>query len=174
MPQHRSWNGIEKTNIRQIAEESGIARQTVYNYFKNKNALLAAAFQREGIKIGLAAMEHIAQFDSAEEQFIEAFLFAYDNLPKNPILAKVVEPGSTFFHTLGMEQYEYAQYGELVFADVFKKHPYLKAEAESISELWVRGIMSFLTIPGPKKKTREELKTFITLRLLPGLGLRAE
>jgi AcrR family transcriptional regulator len=164
--------GIKKTNIRLIAEESGIARQTVYNYFKNKNELLSQAFQREGEKLGQAAAVHIERFEGAENKFIEAFLFIYENFPKNPILAKVIEPGGDFFSTIGVPDYQYATYGKLVFGQMFEEHPYLKPDADSIAELWIRGIMSFLTMPGPTIKTRDELREFVRCRFLPGLGLK--
>lgn len=164
--------GISKTSIRQIAEESGLARQTVYHYFSNKEGLLLAAFEREGFRLGLAAAGHIARFPDVEDKFVEAFIYIYEGFPKNPILAKVIEPGSDFFHTFGMANYSYAAYGELVFAEVFAEHPYLKPQSDSIAELWIRGIMSFLMMPGPHAKNREELTEFIKLRLVPGLGLR--
>lgn len=164
--------GFKKTNVRLIAEESGIARQTVYNYFKNKDALLAEAFTREGIKLGLMAAEHIQQFDCAEDQFVEGFLFIYEEFPKNPILAKVIELGSDFFKTVGLAAYPYSTFGELVFEKLFEEHAYLKPHSDSISELWIRGVMSFLTMPGPSPRSRDELEDFVRLRLLPGIGLK--
>ncbi len=163
--------GIKKTNIRLIAEESGIARQTVYNYFRNKNDLLAAAFQREGLKLGEATARYIERFESAEEKLVEGFLYIHEHFPRNPILAKVIEPGEDFFGTVGMTHYPYAMFGEFVFAEVFEEHTYLKPDAESISELWIRNVMSFLSVPGHREKTREELEEFVRTRLLPGVGL---
>ena len=165
--------GFKKTNIRMIADESRIARQTVYNYFKNKNALLSAAFAREGVNLGLAAADYIEQFEDAETQFVEAFLYIYEHFPQNPILAMVIDPGNDFFGTVGLSDYNYAQFGELVFAKVFDEHAYLKAQADSIAELWIRGVMSFLTMPGPTQKDRRQLEEFVRQRLVPGLRLKA-
>lgn len=167
-----SKHGLKKINMRLIAQESGIVRQTVYNYFNSKYELLSAAFQREGIRLGEGALRHIERFEGADTKLVEGFLFIYENFPKNPILAQVLEPGQDFMATVGLTSVPFAWYGELVFHEVFEEHPYLKPEVENISELWIRSVMSFLTLPGPEKRDREEMENYVRRYLLPGVGLR--
>lgn len=166
-----SKHGLRKTNMRLIAQESGIVRQTVYNYFKSKYELLSAAFQREGIRLGQDASRHIERFQGADTKLVEGFLFIYENFPKNPILAQVLEPGQDFMGTIGLTSVPFALYGELVFHDVFEEHAYLKPDVETISEFWIRNVMSFLTLPGPEKRDREEMERYVRRCLLPGVGL---
>lgn len=165
--------GIQKTNMRLIAEASGIARQTVYNYFKNKNEVLSAAFYREGVSLGEAAARYVERFASPEEKLVEGFLFIYEHFPKNPILARVIDPGDNFLATVGLSYYPFAQLGGLVFAEVFELQGFESDEAEDVSELWIRNVLSFLTLPSPKRKTRTQLELFVRQRLLPGVGLRS-
>lgn len=167
-----SKHGLKKTNMRLIAQESGIVRQTVYNYFKSKYELLSAAFQREGVRLGEEASRHIAQFDGADTKLVEGFLFIYEHFPKNPILAEVLEPGQDFMGTVGLSSVPFALYGELVFHEVFEEHPYLQRDVEAISELWIRSVMSFLTLPGPEQRNREDMARYVRRYLLPGVGLR--
>lgn len=164
--------GIKKTNMRLIAEQSGIARQTVYNYFSSKNELLSAAFFREGVKLGEAAARYVEQFNAAGDKLVEGFLFIHDNFPRNPILAKVIDPGIDFFGTVGLRNYPFAMFGDLVFAQVFADHPYLRPDAESICELWIRNVMSLLTMPGPAVKTPDDIRKYVRERLLPGVGVK--
>lgn len=163
--------GIQKTSMRHIAEKSGIVRQTVYNYYGSKNELLAAAFQREGIQLALAIAAHIQSVDGIAEQFVEGFLYVIEHFPKNPILALVIEPGSTFLSTVGMAYYPFAPFGQLAFQPVFTAHPELAAQSEEMSELWTRNAMSFLTMPGPAPRSRAEMADYVRRRLVPGLGL---
>ena len=164
--------GLKKTNMRLIAEESGIVRQTVYNYFDNKYDLLSAAFQREGLLLGEATARYIERFDSVEDKFVEGFLYIHDHFPKSPILANILDPKQDFLAKTGLSSVPFSVYGELVFHDVFEQYPYLKPHIEEISELWTRNVVSFLTLPGPRKRTREELESFVRRHLLPGIGLQ--
>lgn len=167
-----SQYGLKKTNMRLIAQESGIVRQTVYNYFKSKYELLSAAFQREGVRLGEDAARHIAQFEGADTKLVEGFLFIYEHFPQNPILAQVLEPGQDFMGTVGLSSVPFALYGELVFHEVFEEHAYLKRDVGAISELWIRSVMSFLTLPGPEQRNRDDMARYVRRYLLPGVGLR--
>ena len=164
--------GLKKTNMRLIAQESGIVRQTVYNYFSSKYEVLSAAFQREGIRLGEETARHIERFDDAGTKLVEGFLFIHEHFPRNPILAEVLAPGQDFMGTVGLSTVPFALYGELVFHSVFEEHPYLKPDIENISELWIRSVMSFLTLPGPTTRNREQMERYVRRHLLPGVGLR--
>ena len=163
-------NGVVKTSIRDIATEAGIARQTVYKHFSNKNAILAATFQREGMKFAAQVSAAIATSADVEEQFVEGFLFVVENFSRNPILAEVVTPGSTFLIDVGMRHFSFAEFGIAVFQEVFTTDPRLAENAEAISELWTRNALSFITMPGPERD-REELRKFVRKFLIPCLGL---
>lgn len=162
---------LNKITMQHIAERSGIVRQTVYNYYSNKNELLAATFEREGIKMANAVAEAIKAFATTEDKFVEGFVFVVDNFPRNPILAKVIEPGSDFLATVGHAHYPFAAFGQLAFHEVFAANPALMAQSEEISELWTRNTMSFLSMPGPEQRSHAELAAYVRRRLLPGLGL---
>jgi AcrR family transcriptional regulator len=163
--------GIAHTGMRHIAGKSGIVRQTVYNYYKSKNELLAAAFEREGVQMALAVQAHIKAFDGAAEKFVAGFLFVVEQFPRNPILALVIEPGSTFLSTVGMTYYPFAPFGLLAFHDVFERDVSLAMQAEEISEYWTRNALSFLTMQGAQQKSTAELEAYVRRRLLPGLHL---
>jgi AcrR family transcriptional regulator len=166
--------GIARTGMRHIAERSGLVRQTVYNYYKSKNELLAAAFEREGVKMALAVQAHILSVEGVAEKFVEGFLFVVEQFPRNPILALVLEPDSSFLNTVGMTYYPFAPFGLLAFREVFECDAVLAAQAEEISEYWTRNALSFLTMLGTTKRSREEMADYVRRRLLPGLHLPGE
>jgi len=165
--------GAKKTNMRLIAEESGIVRQTVYNYFSSKKKLLAEALLREGEKLGADGAKAIATLGSAEEEFVQGFLYIHDELPANPILRAAVDPAGELAREIGLFNYPFEELGGLLFKDSFERYPQLKPAAASICELWVRCVLSFITQPGEPAKNRDELETFVRERMVPGLGITA-
>jgi AcrR family transcriptional regulator len=164
--------GIDKTSIRDIAEASGIARQTVYKHFSNKHEILAAALQREGLNFALEVADYIRDFSDIEEKFIFGFIYVVEHFNSNPILAAVLAPGSTFLKDVGMQYFNYADFGQIVYQDVFAKYPALAAHSEAISELWIRNSLSYIAMPGPEK-SRQAFISYIKERLIPGIGLQA-
>lgn len=163
--------GLERTFVQDIAREAGIARQTVYKYFENKTEILAAAYQREGLSFGLEVRNHIKNLGE-EEAFVEAFVYVVKRFCRNPILAQLVSRGSTFLNDVGMKYFAFSQFGEIVFADIFRANQPLARHADEISELWLRNAISIISMPSHKKKTEKELRAYIRRRLIPGLHLK--
>lgn len=161
--------GFNKVSMRHIAARSGLVRQTVYNYYSSKFDLIGEAFLREGTQLAQAIAEHIRGIDSIEDQFVESFLYLLEALPKNPILALMVEPGNEFLSSIRMEL-PFEQFGMLALGDVFRSHPALAAQAEEISEYWSRNALSFLTFR-TTERSRAELESYVRRRLVPGLQL---
>lgn len=163
--------GLARVSMRDIAQRAGLVRQTVYNYYPNKNQLLSDAFNREGAAFAQAIANHIREIDGAGEQFVAAFLYVVEHFPRNPILLLVLEQGSDFLRQVGMSYYPFGPFGEIAFARVFAAQPALAAQAEEISEYWTRNALSFLTMRGPTDRNRDQLADYVRRRLLPGLGL---
>lgn len=162
--------GVSKTTIRAIAEETGIARQTAYKHFKNKNEILSSTFQREGLSFALDVADYIRDIHDIEEKFIYGFIYVVENFTKNTILSQVVAPGSTFLNDVGMQYFGFAEFGKIVYQNVFENYPEIAKDSEAISELWIRNSLSFISMPGPEK-SRIDFIAFIKERLIPGIGL---
>lgn len=163
--------GISKVGMRHIAEAAGLARQTSYKYYSNKYDVLADAFRREGLRYSEQLAAHIESIEDVEKQFVEAFLFVVETLPKNPVLMLLVEPEDGFLAHLGVSYHPFGLFGQLGFRRIFEAHPTLAAQADDISEYWARNALSFLTLSGTRERKRAELIEYIRYRLLPGLHL---
>lgn len=75
-------HGYERTSIRMIAAEAGIAQGLLYNYFAGKDELLHALFQRSmaDVRASFAAAERAADPRTQIEQLIRAaFTVVRDN-----------------------------------------------------------------------------------------------
>jgi AcrR family transcriptional regulator len=84
--------GWERTTTRRIAEASGIAAGTLFNYFKSKEAL-AEALMAEAIESGVAAGEFSAPLELSLEE--DLFSFVWSGLkslrPLRPFLPDAAE-----------------------------------------------------------------------------------
>lgn len=163
--------GIDKTRIGDIANQQGIARQTIYNYFKSKNELFHALFSREALSLAQGIGEHIERYDSLEDKFTYAFVFAVIELPKHTVLSHVITTGNQFIHEMGISRETMQAFGELGLSKVFEAHPELQADSEEISELLCRSIVSIVTLPDQNPRNERELAAFFQRRILPGIGL---
>lgn len=58
--------GVERTSLTQIAKAAGVAKQTIYSHFENKDALFAAGLPRAFARHGLDLEEITAGDDAGE------------------------------------------------------------------------------------------------------------
>ena len=87
--------GVAKTTMADVAQEAGVARQTVYNAYQNKEDLLRAV-TRKGIKNAEDAVDEAwANTDDFEEKIDRFFelvpLTWYDLVQTSPQTAELVE-----------------------------------------------------------------------------------
>ena len=163
--------GIDKTRIGDIATMLGISRQTIYNYFANKNRLFDAVLSREAISLVDKIARHIDQFDALDDKLTQAFLCAIEEFPQNPVLSHVITSGGQYLREVGHSRAQMQLFGELVLQSVFEQHPELKNDSAEICEFLSRNIISFLLMPDPEPRTPQELEGYVRRRLLPGLGI---
>lgn len=163
--------GIDKTRIGDIAKELGIARQTIYNYFSSKNELLDLTFSREAVALAENTAAHIDNYADLTDKFVQAFLYAYVEFPRNPVLGHIVESGSSFMREVGISRHAMQAFGEIVLQKVFSEQPFLNAQAAEVAELLSRTIMSFILMPDKNPRSEAELEGFIRRRVIPGLNL---
>jgi AcrR family transcriptional regulator len=163
--------GLAKVNMRHVADAAGLARQTAYKYYSNKNDVLADAFMREGLTYAMQLAQHIESVKGVDEQFVEAFLYVVETLPQNPVLMLLVRPEDGFISALGISYHPFGLFGQFAFANIFRAYPALAAQADDISELWARNVLSFITLRGIRERSRTELADYVRHRLLPGLHL---
>lgn len=163
--------GIDKTRIGDIAKEMGLVRQTIYNYFSSKNALLEAMFSRESVVLAENTAAHIEGFKNLEDKFVQAFLYVFKTFPQNAVLSHIAQSGNSYVLESGISRQTMQMFGELVLQKVFADNPELNEQSGEIAELLSRNIMSFILMPDQEPRSEKELEMFIRRRLIPGIGL---
>ena len=164
--------GVDKTRIGDVANELGLARQTIYNYFTNKNELMNATFSRSALSLAENVRAHISQFSDIEDKFTHAILHAIDEFPKNPVLDHVITSGGQFLLDFGISRQTMQAFGEMVLVDIFDEQPFLQTQSEEICEFISRNILSFLIMPDKEPRKSKQLELFVRRRIIPGLGLK--
>lgn len=161
---------IEKSTISDIASEAGVTRATVYSYFPTKQEILHAAFFQVVDQFLGKLLRHLEAFEQPEERLIEALVFICEEMPKDPYLSLIVEPGMS---ELVNERTLTSQDVKAVRLEMMKT--ILRGEArylsnlEDLSEIVSRLVVSFLVMKSERKRSREELGRFFRRFILPVL-----
>jgi AcrR family transcriptional regulator len=83
--------GVAKTTIDDVAREAGCSRATVYRYFTNRNALVAAAVDREIAGLTAAVTGAAAAADTLEDAIVAMFVTAARTITAHDALQRALE-----------------------------------------------------------------------------------
>jgi AcrR family transcriptional regulator len=162
--------GIEKTTLNDIARLAGCSRQTVYNYFPGKAAVLESALEEAGREF-MERLEHLAlQFEDPADSLLEVILYTISRQSNEPYLHILAEPA--FFVTFMQEIFGShlpRERMQKVIRTCIRNAPELLPHVEEISEATGRFLMSMLIADGGVQRNEKQLRGFIRRRILPGL-----
>ncbi len=162
--------GIEKTSLNDIAREAGCARQTVYNYFKNRDSVIVAALLEVATEFAIKLIKHIDKYSTPEEKAVEAVMYTLRKLPNEPYLQLIADPKLAALYDQEMFYSELCLGTiEKIAMTIVEDVPGLEEQSGEIAEIMTRFLLSMLLIKSPRNE--EEMRAFVRRRLLPGLGL---
>ncbi|MBA6413674.1 TetR/AcrR family transcriptional regulator [Parahaliea sp. F7430] len=166
--------GIDKTNLQDVAAEAGVSRQTVYRYFRDKNALFE--------EVVLRAMRHFWQgvglrfshLDDLENWLLEVILYCVDEVPKDPHHALIRQLDSVDSGMPISLSLEGVQPIVLAFAEQFeraKSNGSLKSGLTEINVgVWAyRLIHTYLMLDQYPMRDKNELRHWLSEYVLSGL-----
>lgn len=84
--------GIPKTTMDDIGKEAGVSRPTVYRYFGDRDALVAALIERRSRMLFDRARTFILSHETFAEQLVEGLVYLVDHGRKDPIVRILVSP----------------------------------------------------------------------------------
>lgn len=92
-------NGFDKTSTNEILEKAGIARGTLYYYFKSKEAIMDALIERQNTSMLAAASEIAADKSiSVSERIIRVILSQNIEESNSPMLELINKPQNALMH----------------------------------------------------------------------------
>src|SRR5690606_22517740 len=152
--------------------EAGVTRPTVYNHFPNRDAVVQTALLQSGHAFAERVKRHVRRFASAEERLVEALIYAYRQLPKEPYLALITKGNiSQMVNETALTSAEGQAICVDIFLTVLAGRDELQADMAEIIEIAVRMLLSFLLIAGPARRSDAQLRALLRRRLLPALGM---
>lgn len=160
---------LSALGISHVAAEAGVTRPTVYRYFADRDALLAALIARGGLRLATDLRAHIAALSSPEEMAVEAVCFAVDRFQSDPLLRRIWV--TTSFDANSIRRF--TEPVALSFArqagdPIVEAAGWDDAEAAEAIEVLVRFVLSLLTAPGPHQDPTT-LRAFLRRRMVPAL-----
>lgn len=165
--------GINKINIKRVAEQVGIARQTVYRYFSSSDALIESVTWLVVKDILDKLNQHVKAKKGFENKVIESVLFLTEEIPNNDFLSQYFSANTIQIQTMEelFDQFtlqfciEYLRslYGSNSISD--EENQWLSA----LSEHLLRTILVMVITPSERISTIERKRDYLQLWLSPVL-----
>ncbi len=163
--------GLQNLQMNHVIEASGLSRRTAYKYFKNKSAIVNAAYLREGARLFEGAKQEVSACSSVEDIFVYSFLYIYKHLPQHPLMRELVQHNQELMENLDVEKNILKALAGFDLGEVFKDYPKIKRDIYALSEYWVQAILSFLLLRSGENKNLKEVEAYVRKRFVPGLCL---
>ena len=162
--------GIEKTTMSDIAKEAGIARPTLYKYFKNIEEVLSTAIDIEAYSFAESVVKHAKKFATIEERIVETIIYVVEELPKDPNLSIIInDDRAKTLRDRAFSDEATLVFSEMTAVPLIEIRPELMDQGVEISEIMSRFAISMILFPGKYANDSEGLRALINRRILPGL-----
>lgn len=165
-------HGLQHLQMNHVIDGSGLSRGTAYKYFKNKTAVVHAAYLREGAKLFEGAKQAVLACTTVEDIFVYSFLYVHSNLPKNPLLREVIYNHQELLESLAVEQTILETLKGFDLKVLFGDYPAFCDDIQVVSGYWIHAIISFLLLRSGEGKSLEEIEQYVRKRFVPGLCLQ--
>lgn len=153
--------GLSKASLRDVAEEAGVTRQTVYRYFSDADDLFRSAAALSGGGFLQRLRSQVARQSTPAHRVVECLVFAITEIPRDPHLSSMMtaeqNPGVRFLLSLRFVQDDLVS---IVGAG------HRAAAIDELAELLVRLLHSFLSDPG-EDRSAEQLRAMLRRWLVP-------
>ena len=158
--------GLEKINIKRVAEEVGVTRQTVYRYFPTTEALVAATSFAVGGRLIDQLQTHIARYRTFEDKVLEGVCFLARQIPSDPFL------GQYFSAQPQNEQNRNQLLEQPALEHTFHalKSMYGEGRISTREEKWLRGlaehtlrtVLALILTPSEQTRSEKGLRAYLT------------
>ncbi|HSC76298.1 MAG TPA: TetR/AcrR family transcriptional regulator [Pseudomonadales bacterium] len=163
--------GLRDLQMSHVIEASGLSRRTTYKYFKNKSALVNAAYLREAIRLFEGARKEVSACSTVEDIFVYSFLYIYQHLPENPLMRELIDHNQELVKNLDVKKNLEDVVTGLAPGSILMKNQNIKRDMVSLSEYWVQVILSFLLMRSGENKSLADIEAYVRKRFVPGLCL---
>jgi AcrR family transcriptional regulator len=165
--------GIEKTGMREVAAQAGVARSTLYRYFATRDEVLVAVIRQDMVSLGERLRLCLKAYPEPEHHIVEGLVLAIEEIPRLPLLNAVFasETGSRARRVIWGSP-EIIELGndfmQDVIAPALQQNRLQDQVAPEVLVEWVyRILISFLTLPSNWVKRGDQLRSCLHALLIP-------
>jgi len=168
--------GVAKTTMEDIASTAGVSRATVYRYVSGRDELILGVLLRAGDEFYARLGKRVVRADTFADALVDGVLYTLDQVRADDRLALLFAPeaaGETVT-IAGAADALFQRSGNYLrpLVDEAQARGELRRDinADDLGEWMIRVILSFLTVRGPKTRTRPQLRRLLEQYLLPALS----
>ncbi len=166
--------GVADTSMSNIISESGVARGTLYRYFKNKEQIVALAVIRDIRDIIDPVEKELSRYHSIEDKVVEVFYFTVTEMLKRPLLVKLFHQDSQLLTRVGIT---YDIVDEFSAKKTHATYTAIKSAgrlrpgvtSEYFLDWYRRQVLSFQTTPATLNENPQKLREYIRMFVLPSM-----
>lgn len=167
-------DGIQNTNIKKVADELCITRQTVYRLFPSTDDLLTQVSVAAGGKILERLLGNAKKHESFEDRVIEAMVFLAWNIPNDELLKHYFSlsdlTAENVNHAFSKESLDYAY--QMLKALCPKNQKNIDDQfLMELAEHQQRMLLSLIIAPSERIKTAKGLRDYLNKWLRPLLNI---
>jgi AcrR family transcriptional regulator len=170
-------HGPSKTGMSDVAAELGVTRQTVYRLYPSTDELLMAVARAsvDGYLDRLAG--RVAALTDPADAVVEGIAYTYERLPKERFLGLLLATGRSEAFLKGVTSAEAIQFGRMVLSRMnvdWAAWGFDEPRLDGLAEFGLRMLQSLVFDPPHPKRTRAQLREFLTTWLAPAIHARAD
>ena len=169
-------HGLAKTTVEDVAAAAKVSRATVYRYFRSgRDELVLGVMSREAERFLDRLVEHVDAEPTFGEQLVEAVLFTMQSVRQHPKLEMFFAPdvagytGGIVGASVTLFSLTQARFRP-IFEEAHRRGE-LRADVDidDAIEWFLRVIMMMLSIPGRKRRSQSQLRSYLADFLVPAL-----
>lgn len=169
-----SKQGIQGTNMEDVAAQGGMARSTLYRHFRDKDALIIKVIEQESLALAMKLVGKIKTQDFGEF-LIEGVLLAVEQIPKHPVLAKMFEADALdtanriMFTANSLSEVANEAIAPLLHQAQQEGKINKALKADMLMDWLVRIVVSLIAIPSKTTQSKKQRRALLEVMLLPAL-----
>ncbi|MFD3745437.1 TetR/AcrR family transcriptional regulator [Nocardia sp. NPDC058633] len=156
----------------EIARDLGVTRQTVYRYFANADALLAATALAEAGRFLDVLAAHLDQIRDPAAAVVEGIAYTLECLPEDRYLGLLLTPGRAGAFSAGVTSDPALAFGRSILERFAVDWDHAGITSDRLDELvehMLRIVQSFVLDPGRPPRRGVELRAYLTTWVAPTL-----
>lgn len=164
--------GSGTINIRQVAQQLGISRQTVYRYFPDADAVVRAAAEHVTDEFLNGLADSLRGLTDPAQAVVEGIVITHERLQTNPRFSMLFAPPERGRHIAEVTSAQAISLGRVIveqFDVDWAEHGWVDEDLDELVETMLRTVQSLLVDPGHPPRSTDELRGYLRRWIAPAI-----